>query len=147
MRTLPIQFPCSKSLFGPATLRSNSTLDYASNVALYPKFQDYIRSKRPPLLAVWGKDDPFFLLPGAEAFKHDNRNAELYFYESTISRLKPVPWDAVGMRYAGSCCRISRPTIRKRSGRPDNRCHVRPRVGSRRQRRNEPPRWRWNSGV
>jgi hypothetical protein len=84
MRTLPIQFPCSKSLFGPATLRSNSTLDYASNVALYPKFQDYFRSKRPPLLAVWGKDDPFFLLPGAEAFKHDNRNAELYLHHFAL---------------------------------------------------------------
>ena len=38
-------------------------LDYASNVALYPKFQEYFRSKRPPLLAVWGKNDPFFLAP------------------------------------------------------------------------------------
>jgi pimeloyl-ACP methyl ester carboxylesterase len=40
--------------------------DYASNVALYPKFQEYFRTKRPPLLAVWGKNDPFFLPPGAE---------------------------------------------------------------------------------
>jgi hypothetical protein len=36
-------------------------LDYASNVALYPKFQEYFRAKKPPLLAVWGKNDPFFL--------------------------------------------------------------------------------------
>src|SRR5262249_29198849 len=35
--------------------------DYQSNVALYPKFQDYFRTQRPPLLAVWGKNDPFFL--------------------------------------------------------------------------------------
>jgi hypothetical protein len=47
-------------------------LDYASNVALYPKFQEYFREKRPPLLAVWGKNDPFFLPTGAEAFKPDN---------------------------------------------------------------------------
>ena len=40
-------------------------LDYASNVALYPKFQEYFRTKQPPLLAVWGKSDPFFLSPGA----------------------------------------------------------------------------------
>jgi pimeloyl-ACP methyl ester carboxylesterase len=52
-------------------------LDYASNVALYPKFQEYFRTKRPPLLAVWGKNDPFFLPPGAEAFKRDNPNAEV----------------------------------------------------------------------
>jgi pimeloyl-ACP methyl ester carboxylesterase len=57
-------------------------LDYASNVALYPKFQEYFRTKRPPTLAVWGKSDPFFLPPGAEAFKRDNPNAEVNFYDT-----------------------------------------------------------------
>ena len=57
-------------------------LDYASNVALYPKFQEYFRAKRPPLLAVWGKNDPFFLPPGAEAFKRDNPNAEVRFFDT-----------------------------------------------------------------
>jgi pimeloyl-ACP methyl ester carboxylesterase len=57
-------------------------LDYASNVALYPKFQEYFRTKRPPLLAVWGKNDPFFLPPGAEAFKRDNPSAEVHFFET-----------------------------------------------------------------
>jgi pimeloyl-ACP methyl ester carboxylesterase len=57
-------------------------LDYASNVALYPEFQAYFRTHRPPLLAVWGKNDPFFLPAGAEAFKRDNPNAEVRFYET-----------------------------------------------------------------
>jgi pimeloyl-ACP methyl ester carboxylesterase len=57
-------------------------LDYASNVAMYPKFQEYFRSKRPPLLAVWGKNDPFFLPPGAEAFKRDNPNAEVKLFDT-----------------------------------------------------------------
>lgn len=57
-------------------------LDYASNVALYPKFQEYFRAKQPPLLAVWGKSDPFFLPPGAEAFKRDNPDAEVHFYDT-----------------------------------------------------------------
>jgi len=57
-------------------------LDYASNVALYPKFQEYLRTRKPPLLAVWGKNDPFFLPPGAEAFKRDNPSAEVHFYET-----------------------------------------------------------------
>jgi pimeloyl-ACP methyl ester carboxylesterase len=57
-------------------------LDYASNVALYPKFQEYFRTKQPPLLAVWGKSDPFFLPRGAEAFKRDNPNAEVHFYDT-----------------------------------------------------------------
>jgi pimeloyl-ACP methyl ester carboxylesterase len=57
-------------------------LDYASNVALYPKFHDYFRTHQPPLLAVWGKNDPFFLPSGAEAFKRDNRNAEVLFFDT-----------------------------------------------------------------
>lgn len=57
-------------------------LDYASNVALYPKFQEYFRTKRPPLLAVWGKNDPFFLAPGAEAYRRDIPNAEVRLYDT-----------------------------------------------------------------
>ena len=57
-------------------------LDYSSNVALYPKFQEYLRTMRPPLLAVWGKSDPFFLPAGAEAFKRDNPSAEVHFYDT-----------------------------------------------------------------
>jgi pimeloyl-ACP methyl ester carboxylesterase len=57
-------------------------LNYASNVALYPTFQEYFRTKRPPLLAVWGKNDPFFLPPGAEAYKRDNPGAEVHFYDT-----------------------------------------------------------------
>ncbi len=57
-------------------------LDYASNVALYPKFQEYFRTHRPPLLAVWGSHDPFFLPPGAEAYKRDVPNAEIHFLDT-----------------------------------------------------------------
>lgn len=57
-------------------------LDYASNVVLYPKFQEYFRTSRPPLLAVWGKNDPFFLPPGAEAFKRDNPNADVHLFDT-----------------------------------------------------------------
>ena len=57
-------------------------LDYAGNVALYPKFHEYFAEHRPPLLAVWGRNDPFFLPPGAEAFKRDNPNAEVHFFDT-----------------------------------------------------------------
>jgi pimeloyl-ACP methyl ester carboxylesterase len=57
-------------------------LDYASNVALYPAFQDYFRAHQPRLLAVWGKNDPFFLPAGAEAFKRDIRGAEVRFFDT-----------------------------------------------------------------
>jgi pimeloyl-ACP methyl ester carboxylesterase len=56
--------------------------DYKSNVALYPAFQDYFRKHKPRLLAVWGKNDPFFLPPGAEAFKRDIPNAEVRFFDT-----------------------------------------------------------------
>ena len=56
--------------------------DYASNVALYPQFQEYFRKYQPPLLAVWGKNDPFFLPAGAEAFKRDIPKAQVHFYDT-----------------------------------------------------------------
>jgi len=57
-------------------------LDYRSNVALYPKFQEFFRKYHPPTLAVWGKNDPFFLPPGAEAYKRDNPKAKVVFYDT-----------------------------------------------------------------
>lgn len=57
-------------------------LDYASNVALYPKFQEYFRKKQPPFLAVWGKNDPFFLPAGAEGYKRDLPHAEVHFFDT-----------------------------------------------------------------
>lgn len=57
-------------------------LDYASNVALYPKFQEYFRTRRPPILAVWGNTDPFFVPAGAEAFRRDNPGAEVKFFDT-----------------------------------------------------------------
>jgi len=56
--------------------------DYKSNVALYPTFQDYFRAHKPPFLAVWGKHDPFFLPPGAEAFKRDIPDAVVRFFDT-----------------------------------------------------------------
>jgi pimeloyl-ACP methyl ester carboxylesterase len=56
--------------------------DYKSNVALYPTFQEYFRKHQPPLLAVWGKNDPFFLAAGAEAFRRDNPNAQVRFFDT-----------------------------------------------------------------
>jgi pimeloyl-ACP methyl ester carboxylesterase len=56
--------------------------DYNSNVALYPTFQEYFRTHQPPLLAVWGKNDPFFLPAGAKAFKRDLLNADIHFFDA-----------------------------------------------------------------
>ena len=57
-------------------------LDYANNIALYPKFHEYFAAKKPPFLAVWGKNDPFFIPAGAEAYRHDLPNAEIRFFDT-----------------------------------------------------------------
>jgi pimeloyl-ACP methyl ester carboxylesterase len=56
--------------------------DYKSNVELYPVFQEYFRKYKPSFLALWGKNDPFFLPPGAEAFKRDIPGAEVRFFDT-----------------------------------------------------------------
>jgi pimeloyl-ACP methyl ester carboxylesterase len=56
--------------------------DYKSNVALYPAFQEYFRTHKPPFLAAWGKNDPFFLPTGAEAFKRDIPEAVVRFFDT-----------------------------------------------------------------
>jgi pimeloyl-ACP methyl ester carboxylesterase len=57
-------------------------LDYANNVKLYPAFQEYFRKSKPPLLAIWGKYDPFFIPPGAEAYPRDNPNATVQLLDT-----------------------------------------------------------------
>jgi pimeloyl-ACP methyl ester carboxylesterase len=56
--------------------------DYRSNVALYPVFQAYLREHQPPVLAAWGRNDPFFLPAGAEAFKRDVPGAMVKLYDT-----------------------------------------------------------------
>lgn len=68
-------------------------LDYSSNIALYPTFHEYFRKNQTPLLAVWGKNDPFFLPQGAEAFKRDNPNAEVHFYDTGHFALETHHWE------------------------------------------------------
>src|SRR5262249_56622451 len=56
--------------------------DYRSNVALYPSSKESFPPHKPPFLAVWGKNDPFFLPAGAEAFKRDMPHADVCFFDT-----------------------------------------------------------------
>lgn len=67
---------------GAAEVQLDLFGDYKSNVALYPAFQNYFRTHKPPFLAVWGKNDPFFLPQGAEAFKRDMPDAVVRFLDT-----------------------------------------------------------------
>jgi pimeloyl-ACP methyl ester carboxylesterase len=67
---------------GRTEIQLDLFLDYASNVRLYPAFQQYFRRSKPPLLAIWGKYDPYFIPAGAEAFRRDNPNATVQFLDT-----------------------------------------------------------------
>jgi pimeloyl-ACP methyl ester carboxylesterase len=67
---------------GNLEIQLDLLLDYRQNVTLYPAFQEYFRKSRPPMLAVWGRFDPYFLPEGAEAFKSDNPNAEVLLLDA-----------------------------------------------------------------
>jgi len=67
---------------GNVDIQLDLFLDYANNVKLYPAFHEYFRKWKPPLLAIWGKHDPYFIPAGAEAFRRDNPNATVQFLDT-----------------------------------------------------------------
>ncbi|KIO78580.1 hypothetical protein TH53_02790 [Pedobacter lusitanus] len=67
---------------GNIEIQLDLVLDYRTNVALYPRFQEYFRKYQPPFLAVWGNKDPYFLPVGAEAYKRDMPKAIVKFYDT-----------------------------------------------------------------
>jgi pimeloyl-ACP methyl ester carboxylesterase len=67
---------------GADEIQLDLILDYRSNVALYPAFQAYFRDQQPPLLAVWGKNDPAFLPAGALAYRRDLPGAEVHLLDT-----------------------------------------------------------------
>lgn len=81
----PESYTLDTALFerpGNKEIQLDLFLDYASNLKLYPKFQEYFRKSKPPLLAIWGKNDPFFVPAGAEAFRRDIPGAKVQFLET-----------------------------------------------------------------
>jgi pimeloyl-ACP methyl ester carboxylesterase len=67
---------------GIMDLQVDLKLDYKANLERYPLYQQYLRTHQPPLLAIWGKNDSFFVPPGAEAFKRDVPNAVVKFLDA-----------------------------------------------------------------
>jgi pimeloyl-ACP methyl ester carboxylesterase len=67
---------------GNAEIQLALVYDYQNNVARYPKWHESLRKVKPPVLAVWGKNDPFFIPAGAEAFKRDVPDAEIHFVDT-----------------------------------------------------------------
>jgi pimeloyl-ACP methyl ester carboxylesterase len=82
---------------GMMDLQADLELDYKSNIERYPLYQQYLRTHRPPLLAIWGKNDAFFIPLGAEAFKRDVPDADVRFGLSTPAPCVPGLDDRVGI--------------------------------------------------
>jgi pimeloyl-ACP methyl ester carboxylesterase len=82
-------------------------LDYRNNIPVYPKFHEYFRQYKPPLMAIWGKNDPFFIPAGAEAYKKDLPSASIRFVDSGHFALEThVDEIAEGMRELFESARI-----------------------------------------
>ena len=56
--------------------------DYRKNLPLYPAWHEYLRTRRPPILLVWCKNDQIFIEPGARAFLRDRPDAELHLLDT-----------------------------------------------------------------
>jgi pimeloyl-ACP methyl ester carboxylesterase len=67
---------------GQSEIQGDLLYDYRTNVASYPKWQGWLRDHQPPTLVVWGKNDPSFIAPGAEAFRRDLPNAEIHLLDA-----------------------------------------------------------------
>jgi pimeloyl-ACP methyl ester carboxylesterase len=82
-------------------------LDYRNNIPVYPKFHEYFRQYKPPFMAIWGKNDPFFIPAGAEAYKRDLPSASIRFVDSGHFALEThVEEIAQGMRELFDSARI-----------------------------------------
>jgi pimeloyl-ACP methyl ester carboxylesterase len=67
---------------GQREIQADLLYDYRTNVALYPTWQAWLREHKPPLLVVWGKNDPSFIAPGGEAYKRDAPDAEIHMLDA-----------------------------------------------------------------
>jgi pimeloyl-ACP methyl ester carboxylesterase len=85
---------------GAEDIQLDLILSYRTNVALYPDFQAYFRRYRPPVLAVWGRHDPFFIPPGAEAYRRDNPDAEIHFLDTGHFALETHHQDIAALMHA-----------------------------------------------
>lgn len=84
-----------QNIAGPANVKNKIPLlyDYRTNVEQYPAYQKFVRESKVPILAVWGKNDPSFIPPGAEGFRNDSPDATIIFLDSGHYSLETVRWE------------------------------------------------------
>jgi pimeloyl-ACP methyl ester carboxylesterase len=67
---------------GQREVQADLLYDYRTNVASYPVWQAWLREHKPSTLVVWGRNDPSFIAPGAEAFERDVPAAEIHLLDA-----------------------------------------------------------------
>ena len=67
---------------GQRDIQADLLYDYRTNVTSYPAWQAWLREHKPPTLVVWGRNDPSFIAPGAEAFKRDLPDSEIHLLDA-----------------------------------------------------------------
>jgi pimeloyl-ACP methyl ester carboxylesterase len=67
---------------GRAQVMADLFYDYQTNIQAYPTWQAWLRERRPPTLVAWGRNDPFFTVAGAEAFRRDVPDAQIHFLDT-----------------------------------------------------------------
>ncbi|WP_202900681.1 alpha/beta fold hydrolase [Sphingomonas phyllosphaerae] len=63
---------------GQREIQAKLLYDYRTNVASYPRWQAWLREHQPKMLVLWGRYDPSFIVPGAQAYQRDVPGAELH---------------------------------------------------------------------
>lgn len=66
---------------GQADIQSDLFYDYQSNVAAYPKWQEWMQKNQPRLLVIWGKYELSFDASEPEAFRRDVPQAEVHIVD------------------------------------------------------------------
>jgi pimeloyl-ACP methyl ester carboxylesterase len=67
---------------GNDAIQLNLLHNYQSNLARYDGWHEFFRKRQPKTLIVWGKNDPFFTVPGAQAYLRDIPKAELHLLDT-----------------------------------------------------------------
>jgi pimeloyl-ACP methyl ester carboxylesterase len=82
---------------GQADIQLDLFYDYQNNVKSYPKWQEWLRQHKPPLLVIWGRYDTSFTVAGAEAYKKDDPRAEVHILDAGHFALDLKPKEIIGL--------------------------------------------------
>jgi pimeloyl-ACP methyl ester carboxylesterase len=93
---------------GQADIQTDLFYDYQTNVASYPRWQQWLRDTQPPLLVVWGRYDPSFEVAEAQAYRRDVTDAEVHVVDAGHFPLDEAPDEVANLTGTFLDARVSR---------------------------------------